>query len=247
VEPIEQVVATLKALGANEVSVLPANYVYRWIHMILIYFDLQHDNPAGNHLFEPLNRIYNERLAPFDYREPCYRYLIAIPTSSRIQIDKLTEVVSKASDETFSASEADQTLAQTFREVDSAAADEIRQLHLTMLKMKEHFEAERGSLTNKHEASLAHSQEISQNNLRQLSAAQELIDLREKQLSSVQELVVLKEKEVRAAQAELDRIQGTIGWRMLSRYGKIKYRYLLSVYQMLGLSRYIQQPPSDVK
>ena len=187
-EPIEEVLVTLKAQGADQVVVLPVNYVYRWIHMILIYFDLQHNNP-GAEIFEPLNRIYNERLAPFDYREPCYRYLIAIPTNPEIQIDKLNEVVSKPSDTLPSASETDQMLTQAFREINSVAADEIRHLHSTIERTHEQIEA-----------------------------------------------LTAKVMELKTAQDELDRISSTMGWRLLSRYGRLKYRHLLGLYRLLGLS-----------
>jgi polysaccharide pyruvyl transferase CsaB len=40
---------------------------------------------------------------------------------------------------------------------------------------------------------------------------------------------------------ELSRITNTPGWRLLSRYGQIKYRYLLPIYKALGL------PPYDKK
>ncbi|MEK6324106.1 MAG: glycosyltransferase family 2 protein [Acidobacteriota bacterium] len=38
-----------------------------------------------------------------------------------------------------------------------------------------------------------------------------------------------------AKESELDRITSSLGWRMLSLYGRIKYRYLLPIYRMLGL------------
>jgi hypothetical protein len=38
-----------------------------------------------------------------------------------------------------------------------------------------------------------------------------------------------------AKDAELQRITGTLGWRLLGLYGKIKYRYLLPVYRLLHL------------
>ena len=42
-------------------------------------------------------------------------------------------------------------------------------------------------------------------------------------------------------ETELERITNSIGWRLLSRYGRVKYRYLLPVYRLLGLV------PSDKK
>lgn len=125
-EPIETTVATLKRLGADEVVVLPGNYVYRWIHMILIYFDLQHRSSYAS-LFEPFNRIYNEYLSPYDYREPCYRYMIAIPTRPDVDVRELERALRRPATEppgTKDAAEA--MIARTFREIDSTAADQLR-------------------------------------------------------------------------------------------------------------------------
>ncbi len=36
-------------------------------------------------------------------------------------------------------------------------------------------------------------------------------------------------------QSQLDKITGTLGWRLLSRYGRLKYRYLLPIYRLLRL------------
>ena len=36
-------------------------------------------------------------------------------------------------------------------------------------------------------------------------------------------------------QSELDKITGTLGWRWLSSYGRLKYRYLLPIYRLLHL------------
>jgi hypothetical protein len=38
-----------------------------------------------------------------------------------------------------------------------------------------------------------------------------------------------------ARQTELDTIKASLGWRLLSRYGRIKYRYLLPIYRLLRL------------
>ncbi|MBI3652379.1 MAG: class I SAM-dependent methyltransferase [Acidobacteria bacterium] len=48
----------------------------------------------------------------------------------------------------------------------------------------------------------------------------------------------LKEKQV-----EIDNIKNSPGWRLLSRYGRLKYRYLLPVYKMLGLRSDRKKPP----
>jgi hypothetical protein len=124
-EPIERTVASLRALGADEVVVLPGNYVYRWIHMILIYFDLQHRNPLGA-LFEPFNRVYNQYLSPYDYREPCYRYLVAIPTRPDVDVHVLEAALRKPPEPPGIAAETDHVLTETFRAIDATAADELR-------------------------------------------------------------------------------------------------------------------------
>ena len=36
-------------------------------------------------------------------------------------------------------------------------------------------------------------------------------------------------------QSQLDKITGTLGWRLLSNYGRLKYRYLLPIYRLLRL------------
>lgn len=124
-EPVEQIVERLRAQGADRVTVLPANYVYRWIHLILVYFDLQHRNPHAQ-LFQPFNKIYNELMSPYDYREPCYRYLVAISNTEGLQIDALTKGLTRAFEKPASLKETDEMLVQTFRELDAAAADELR-------------------------------------------------------------------------------------------------------------------------
>ncbi|HKQ04907.1 MAG TPA: glycosyltransferase [Blastocatellia bacterium] len=42
--------------------------------------------------------------------------------------------------------------------------------------------------------------------------------------------------QLRDTSAELQRIKSTLGWRLLSLYGPIKYRYLLPIYRRLGLA-----------
>ncbi len=125
-EPIEETVATLKRLGADDVLVLPGNYVYRWIHMILIYFDLQHRNPYLA-VFEPLNRVYNSYLSAYDYREPCYRYLVAIPTRPDVDVALLRRALETPAEPASVARATDAMLVRTFREVDAAAADRLRE------------------------------------------------------------------------------------------------------------------------
>ncbi|HSB07863.1 MAG TPA: hypothetical protein VLM38_00010 [Blastocatellia bacterium] len=114
-----------KSQGADLVTVLPANYVYRWIHLILIYFDLQHKNPYPE-LFQRFNQIYNERLSPYDYREPCYRYLILIPTVEELDMNAFNGALTRPFEKPASVKDTDELLVQTFRELDASAADQLR-------------------------------------------------------------------------------------------------------------------------
>jgi len=231
-EPIEQVVATLKAQGADQVAVLPANYVYRWIHMILIYFDLQHRNPAGN-LFEPLNRIYNQRLSPYDYREPCYRYLIAVPTDPKIDLQKLTESLTEVPSEPPAITESDEMVAQTFREVDATAADEIRRLHNSI----EALSQEAAQVANR----LSLVEEDLAVKTQRLAEAKDVAS----KLPSVEADLAIKTQRLMEAELKLQRISSSLGWKLLSRFGPIKYDYLVGVYRLLGLSGYVDERKPD--
>ena len=48
-------------------------------------------------------------------------------------------------------------------------------------------------------------------------------------------------------EAEIARIKGTYGWRLLSVYGRIKYRYLLRIYRALGLHSGDQSPGGSLQ
>ncbi|MDQ2920664.1 MAG: hypothetical protein M3R52_03465 [Acidobacteriota bacterium] len=124
-ESPDQVVERLKGQGADHITVLPANYVYRWIHMILVFFDLQHKNPYWD-VFEPFNRIYNQYISPYDYREPCYRYLLAISNHPALDI-KAFKSLKTLDEKPAPANELDGLVAQTFRDIDSTAADQLRE------------------------------------------------------------------------------------------------------------------------
>jgi hypothetical protein len=124
-EPLEQILESLKAQGADRAVALPCNYVYRWIHQILIFFDLQYKHSHGD-LFQPLNRIYNERLSPYDYREPCYRYLIAVATHPDISVDVLFDKLKAPKETPALVAETDGVLVQAFRAVESSLADRLR-------------------------------------------------------------------------------------------------------------------------
>lgn len=124
-EPLEQVLASFAAHGADRAVALPCNYVYRWIHQILVYFDLQHRHPRYD-LYEPLNRIYNQRLSQYDYREPCYRYLITVALDPRLDVDAFVATLQGPCETPATVAEAEGTLIQAFRTVESRLGDELR-------------------------------------------------------------------------------------------------------------------------
>ncbi len=117
--------ASLRAQGANRVLALPCNYVYRWIHQILIFFDQQHNQPHRD-LYEQLNRIYNERLSAYDYREPCYRYLLVVATDPNVNLDLLMHALKGPCETPTAVAEAEGMLVQAFRAAENRAGDELR-------------------------------------------------------------------------------------------------------------------------
>ena len=125
-ESLADIVASLKSQGADRVVPLPCSYVYRWLHQILIYFDLQHRQPHWD-LYEPLNRIYNQRLSPYDYREPCYRYLILVAIDPRLDMDVFTSRLTGPREVPATVAETDGLLLQEFLAIESRAGDVLRQ------------------------------------------------------------------------------------------------------------------------
>ena len=138
-EPLEQVLDSFTTQGASGAVALPGNYVYRWIHQILIYFDLQHRHPNWD-LFESINRIYNERLGPYDYREPCYHYLIAVATSPSLNVDVLSETLRGPCETPETVRAAEGALIEAFRAVDSRASDALRKSGETITELHRNAE-----------------------------------------------------------------------------------------------------------
>jgi GT2 family glycosyltransferase/glycosyltransferase involved in cell wall biosynthesis len=124
-EPVDDVRKRFLDLGATDAVALPCNYVYRWIHQILVYFDVQHRHPRAD-LFEPVNRAYNELLSPLDAREPCYRYLLLVPTDDAVDVAAITEAMATAPEVPASVREAEGVLIDAFREFDGRTADLLR-------------------------------------------------------------------------------------------------------------------------
>jgi hypothetical protein len=124
-EPLATIEDRFIALGAERVAALPCNYVYRWIHQLLVYFDLQHRHPHGD-LFEAVNRAYNEHLSPYDYREPCYRYLLVVPTDPDLDLDDLTVVLQGEQETPAAVAAAEGVMIEAFRAVDARTSDRLR-------------------------------------------------------------------------------------------------------------------------
>ena len=134
-EPLEDMVASLKSQGADRVVLLPCNYVYRWIHQLLIYFDLQHRQPYAG-IYEPLTRIYNERLSPYDYREPCYRYLIVVAVDPRLDADVFSQRLTGPREVPATVAETDGLLLQEFLAINNRAGDALREKDEELARLK---------------------------------------------------------------------------------------------------------------
>ena len=126
-EPLERVIETIRSQGADRVVPLPGNFVYRLVHQILIFFDLQFDHPRPE-FFQSFNQIYNERLAQFDYKEPCYRYLIVMPVDPKIDLNAFEEEMKSEPEVPESVRSTEGALIQEFRAIDSRMSDEVRSL-----------------------------------------------------------------------------------------------------------------------
>jgi len=124
-EPLDQIIASLKSQGASRVVALPDNFIYRFLHQILIFFDLQYQNPYSQ-FYESINRIYNERIAPYDYREPCYRYLMVVATHPQINLDQLEATMKGPCETPATLKQTEGVLVEAFRAAESTTADELR-------------------------------------------------------------------------------------------------------------------------
>ena len=169
-EPLDRVLSSLLEQGAARAIALPDNYVYRWIHQILLYFDLQHRQPHWD-LYEPLNRIYNERIAPFDYREPCYRYLIVAGTDPRLDFDLFEQAMKGRRETPAAVAEAEGALLAAFAAIQDRSADRLRDVSAEQARLRA---------------------ELSERDARLLHAAVEIerlreeIEIRERQLHTIQ-------------------------------------------------------------
>lgn len=140
-ESKEEIIASLRGMGGDRVIALPCNYIYRWIHQILIFFDLQHQQPFPE-FFESLNRIYNERISSYDYREPCYRYLMVIAVDPALDLDSLAGILQAPEEPPEAAANASGNLLEAYGQINAAAADRLRRLgQLESAIMSETFPA----------------------------------------------------------------------------------------------------------
>ena len=97
-----------------------------WFKQLLHEFEkVKKDFSAGD-LFSAINRIYNERLSPYDYREPCYRYLILVGTDPDLDLEKLVESLYHPPETPAAVAEAEGTLVRAFQAVESEASDRLR-------------------------------------------------------------------------------------------------------------------------
>lgn len=69
------------------------------------------------------------------------------------------------------------------------------------------------------------------------AAAEENIEAGSRQLAAKEHEIRRLRSELAERKFELEKIKNTLGWRLLNRYGRIKYRYLLPVYRRLGLAK----------
>jgi polysaccharide pyruvyl transferase CsaB len=79
---------------------------------------------------------------------------------------------------------------------------------------------------------------------RQLAASNDLLA---GQLASRERARQALASQLASTQADLNKITGSIGWKLLSRYGRIKYRYLLPLYRLFGVAQAEPgQPPPQI-
>lgn len=70
---------------------------------------------------------------------------------------------------------------------------------------------------------------------------------KEAKIAEMEATIREREATIGEREAELNKITASLGWRLLSRYGRIKYRYLLPIYRLLRSSRHKSRSPSIQK
>jgi hypothetical protein len=72
---------------------------------------------------------------PYDYREPSYRYLIAVSTHQEIDTNRLFEKLKAPGETPAVVRETDGVLTEAFQAVDSQAADKFRENSLEIVRL----------------------------------------------------------------------------------------------------------------
>ena len=127
-----------------------------------------------------------------------------------------------------------------------AAASHLRELVLSIKKERATLQDENRQLLLAHDslrfqmeeterARQAYAEHLSA----QLSDTQAQLSVKETELTSIKNERNMLSDQLSTKDAQLTRINTSLGWHLLNSYGRIKYRYLLPVYRTLGLSRYI--------
>jgi GT2 family glycosyltransferase/exopolysaccharide biosynthesis predicted pyruvyltransferase EpsI len=66
-----------------------------------------------------------------------------------------------------------------------------------------------------------------------IAEQEDKIGAQEEKLGAQQDKIGAQEEQLCSKDAELARMRGSLGWRLLSRYGRIKYRFLLPIYRRM--------------
>jgi hypothetical protein len=126
----------------------------------------------------------------------------------------------------------------------AASNDALHELREQLAKKQEEVDRSRLDLQQqtlqarlREEEMLSRQQELLLQQQLLLSQQQQQF-LREQQLILREQQLILREqqllKKVDEIESELARIKHTLGWRLLTYYGKLKYRYLLPIYNLAG-------------
>jgi GT2 family glycosyltransferase/exopolysaccharide biosynthesis predicted pyruvyltransferase EpsI len=74
---------------------------------------------------------------------------------------------------------------------------------------------------------------LSERVARDIESIAQLEDKLTQTTDSFNDQLTAREAQIASKDAELARIRGSLGWRLLNRYGKIKYRYLMPIYRRM--------------
>ena len=125
-QSLEEIEGSILRAGADGMIALPCNYIYRWIQQLIIWFDLQEGQPYRE-LYEPLNRVYNAWLSPYDYREPSFRYLIAVLVDPGIDRERFRAEMTGPTETVAYAREAEAAFQEVWRFVETETGRALRE------------------------------------------------------------------------------------------------------------------------